>query len=324
MSQHLAIHPEVAQALQQGTAVVALETAVATAGLPREPLAEVACNAPGWRTDQPMNLELSMLLERLVRQHGAIPATVAVLDGVLHIGLKDDQLERLAREVSGKVSVSSMAHTLATGASAGTTVAATLAACQLTPRPIRVFATGGIGGVHRHWTELPDVSADLRQLAISPTCVVCAGAKSILDLPATLEALEAMGVPVLGYRTDQFPQFQSSDSDALPVPRRIDDVQRMAELCRTHWDVLGMHSGLLLAQLVEKSLAVDAAELEQANQMAEENAIAAGAVGERRTPYLLAEVARLTNGRSLQANLALLASNAILAAKLSVALSEMQ
>lgn len=323
---HIAIHPEVDDALRLGRPVVALETAVVTTGLPRENLAD----APGdskWRGDHPMNLEIALLMQRLVRDWSAVPATVAVLDGVLHVGLEEEQLLRLAREVQEKVSVTGLAAVMADGGSAGTTVSATLAACRLTPEPIRVFATGGIGGVHRDWTTRLDVSADLRQMAVTPTCVVCAGAKSILDVSATLEALEALGVPVISYGADHFPLFQSLGTSALLTPRRMDDVATIARTCRLQWEHLaggrahGCGGGVLVAHPVPAEHAVDNDELANATQQAEQAAVAAGHSGAMRTPFLLSEVARLTHGRSLRANIALLANNAQLAGELACAIA---
>ncbi len=321
MQGRVLIHPEVQQAIDLGRPVVALETAVTTTGLPRQPLKRPAGRPDGWRDDQPMNVEMGLLMQRIVRDWGAMPATVAVIDGTLHIGLEDEQLEHLALNVHEKVSVSGLAAVMADGCSAGTTVSATLAACRVTSSPIRVFATGGIGGVHLNWTQLPDVSADLREMAVTPTCVVCAGAKSILDVPATLEALEALGVPVLGYATDVMPQFQSLGSDALSVPRRTDTVAHVAKTCQLQWNALGRSSGVLLANPIPQTYAVREDELTAATQRAEREANDAGIGGAARTPHLLTEVARLTDGRSLHANIALLENNAALAGELAVALA---
>lgn len=306
--------------MQIGRPVVALETAVVTTGLPRQPLQVDSADA-GWRSDQPMNLEIARLMQRLVRDWSAIPATVAVLDGVLHVGLDDDQLLRLAEEVTDKVSVTGLAAVMAGGQSAGTTVSSTLAACRLTPYPIRVFATGGIGGVHRGWTTMPDISADLRQIATTPACVVCAGAKSILDLPATVEALEALAVPVIGFGTDIFPQFQSLGDDSLRTPRRMDRASDIASACHLHWNTLKHSGGIVLAHPVQVAYAVDPQELETATVQAEKAAMQQGVSGAARTPFLLAEVARLTENRSLHANIALLGNNVRLAGELACALA---
>lgn len=315
----IAIHPEVTDALHRNAPLVALETAVVTTGLPPEPLPHWP--APNCNSGNPVNLEIALHMQQLIRASGAVPATVALLDGVLHIGLDDSHLHRLASDVHDKVSVSGLAALMAEKRSAGTTVSATLAACRLTPKPIRVFATGGIGGVHRQWTKTPDISADLRQLAITPTCIVSAGAKSILDLPATLEALEALGVPLITYRTNRFPQFLSRGTAQLPSSHVMHDVATIARACALHWNQLKCSSGLLLGNPVPEQYALSIDELEQVTQAAEQLATQKGITGAQRTPFLLSQVVKATNNRSLQANLALLANNAQLAAELACAIS---
>lgn len=337
-------HPEVAEALQRGLPVVALESAVITTGLPREPLPASSRLRAGKTAEQnpalahcdwnaPLNLELGRAMQRVVRAHAAIPATIAIIEGDLCIGLEDDKLVMLASEqCAAKASVTDLAFIMSRRGFAGTTVSATMAACRVahshmksrnTAAPntgICCFATGGIGGVHRNWQTHPDISADLRQIAATPVCVVCSGAKSILDLPATLEALEALGVPVIGYRTDRFPQFLSEGDDHLHLARRIDDVGAAADLCGVHWETLGLESGILLANPVPSEFAMRADELESAIEQAERNAAAHRISGAARTPFLLKELAHLTSGRSLDANIALLLNNARLAAELVVAL----
>ncbi len=187
-------------------------------------------------------------MQRIVREGGAVPATIGIVDRTLHIGLDDESLTRLALDESAeKASTANLAQVLASGAAAGTTVSATLAACSMPEAgPIRVMATGGIGGVHRNWTRTPDISADLRELAATPACVVCTGAKSILDLPATVEALETLGVPIVGYRTDFFPRFHALGDERLTVQQRVDEPAAAAELCRTQWRMLRRPGGILL------------------------------------------------------------------------------
>lgn len=327
------IHTEVKEALQHGRAVVALETAVLTAGLPRQPLdglshyPKTASSLPpalGWKAGEPLNLEVGRLLERTVRERGAVPATVGVLDGRLHIGLEEDQLRHLAADPTAmKASIGDLAHRMAIGANAGLTVSATLQACMLAEAgPIRVFATGGIGGVHRGWDELPDISADLRQLASTPVCVVCAGAKAILDVEATVEALESLGVPVVGFRTHHFPLFYSLGDERLCVPTRLEEIEAVAAMCRHHWWTLNRPGGILLANPVPAEFGLDAKEVDQAVNMAEAMATAQAISGRDRTPFLLAELTRRTEGRSLVANIALLAGNASLAGDLAVSLTE--
>lgn len=278
--------------------MVALESAVITHGLPR-----------------PENLNLARSLEQTVREEGATPATIGLLDGKVHIGLRPELLERLANEDGArKISRRDFGIALARGENGGTTVAATLIAAKLAG--IRVFATGGIGGVHRN---VPfDISADLPELSRSPLIVVCAGAKSILDLPATVEYLETAGVAVLGYRTDEFPAFYSAQS-GLPVNVRVDTPQEVARIARLHWE-MGLESAILVVQPPPPESALPAEQIEsvihQALQEAEENGISGAQV----TPFLLDRVNRLSGGASMQANLALLRNNARLAAQIATAL----
>jgi pseudouridine-5'-phosphate glycosidase len=344
------IHPEVEDALRRGSAVVALESAVITHGLPREPLdtlhrSRVAIE--GWAPDSSINLELARAMQRTVRGRGATPATIAVVNGELHIGLDEDELASLAEEqCAEKASLDNLACIMSRGGNAGTTVSATLTALKalsaalrdrqksdarrnptdtwrLTPHtlPIRVIATGGIGGIHRQWQEHLDISADLCAMAAAPVCVVCSGAKSILDLQATLEALQALGMPVIGYRTSRFPQFQCKGSDDLPLAQQVDSVEQVAQICITHWQALGLSSGTLLANEVPGEHALEAEEFRAACAQAERLAATQHITGSARTPFLLDQIARLTSGRSLVANIALLLSNAKLAADLAKALA---
>jgi pseudouridine-5'-phosphate glycosidase len=334
-------HPEVEDALKRGGAVVALESAVITSGLPRQPLPHTskfraAVRAPGqspaltdWNWQSPVNLELARAMERTVRSAGAIPATIAIIEGELCIGLHDDELVMLATEQSGgKASVADMAPLMSRGATAGTTVSATLQACILAQSRISdpksridCFATGGIGGVHHHWQRLPDISADMRQIASIPVCVVCSGAKSILDLPATLEALETLGVPAIGHRTDDFPQFFSRGDGKLKLLHRVDDAASAARICAAHWRSLQSRTGILLCNPPPQDFALVPGEIESILGAAEQAAVDRRITGPARTPILLAEVARLTGGRSLDANIALLVSNARLAAEVAVELT---
>ena len=315
----IALHPEVDEALRARRPVVALETALLTHGLPREPLAarvQATGGSPeGWNPDGPTNLETARAMQRAVRESGAVPAMIGVLKGTLHIGLDDAALAGLAADAEArKASIGNLAHIMAGGQSAGTAVSATLAACMLAEAgPIRVFATGGIGGVHRGWTSRPDISADMLQLATTPVCVVCAGAKSILDLPATIEALETLGVPVVGYGTDRFPCFHARGDDRLRTPQRADDPRSVAAVCRLQWEILGLEAGILLANPLPPESALDRDELDEAVRQANAIADDRGVTGSDRTPFLLAELARLTGGRSLAANIALLVRNARLA-----------
>lgn len=293
------VSSEVEAALRAGKPVVALESAVITHGLPR-----------------PQNLETERRLERIVRENGAVPATVAILAGQACVALDDGELARLAASPNPrKVSLRDLAACAVRGEDGGTTVAATMHLAHGVG--IRVFATGGIGGVHRG--QPFDVSADLPALARIPMVVVCSGAKSILDLPLTLEWLETHGVPVVGYQTDRFPAFYCRDS-GLPVDIRLDTPEALATFARTHWDA-GLQSAVLVGVPVPEDAALPDALVEEAIAQALAEAEREGIRGKAITPYLLARVARITEGRSLAANLALLACNAEVAARLAVCLA---
>jgi pseudouridine-5'-phosphate glycosidase len=294
------LSPEVAAAHAKGRPVVALESTLITHGLPR-----------------PLNLEAARLAEAAVRQEGAIPATIAVLRGVPTAGLSDAELRELA-EGDGIMKASSrdLATALAQKRTAATTVAATMRlACWA---DIEVFATGGIGGVHRGAEQTWDVSADLTELARTPVAVVCAGAKGILDLPRTLEVLETKSVPVVGYGTDEFPAFYVRSS-GLPLTARVDSPEAAAALCRNHWWLFG--KGLVLAQPIDAAAGLEPEEFESALAEAEGQAAAKGMRGPALTPFLLARLAEITGGRTLRANQALIVANARLAAQVAVALA---
>ncbi len=261
-------------ALQYGRPTVALESTLIAQGLP-------------W----PLNLETAREAETAVRDAGAIPATIAILQGRPTIGLNPSQLERLARDGTvRKASRRDLAAAVSQGATAATTVAATM---YLAHRAgLRVFATGGIGGVHRHSTW--DVSADLEELARTPVAVVCAGAKSILDLPATLEVLETCGVPVVGFGTKTFPAFYLRSS-GLPVGASVDTLEEAAALIAAHWNLDG--AGLVIAQPLPEEVALDPEEFATALERAERRAIEARVSGPALTPFLLGQLAELTGGR---------------------------
>lgn len=300
MSLH--ISTEVEAALRAGKPVVALESAVITHGLPR-----------------PHNLDIARRLERIVREHGAVPATVAVLQGQARVGLGDDDLIRLAESPRPrKVSLRDIAACAVQGEDGGTTVAATMHLAH--QAGIRVFATGGIGGVHRG--QPFDISADLPMLARTPMVVVCSGAKSILDLPLTLEWLETHGVPVVGYQTERFPAFYCRDS-GLPVDLRVDTPEALGDFVRAHWDA-GLSTAVLVGVPIPEEDALPADLVEDAIARALADAEREGVRGKAITPYLLAHVARITEGRSLSANLALLAHNAEVGARLAVCLATRQ
>ncbi len=287
---------EVSRALQLSSPVVALESTVITHGLPR-----------------PRNLELARDMEAEVRKGGATPATVALLDGEIRIGLTDTELVRLSELDSVlKVSHRDFATAIVKKLSGGTTVAGTMFAAY--NADIRVFATGGIGGVHKESSF--DISTDLRALSEIPMIVVCAGAKAILDLPATLEYLETMGVPVVGYQTDEFPAFYSPAS-GLGVSVRLASPKEIADFARAHWH-LGMKSAILVTNPVPETEAIPRSEMEPVIAQASAEAVENHIHGQALTPFLLQRISELTNGKSLRANLALLLNNARLAAQIAV------
>ena len=287
----------VADALARRAPVVALESTIITHGLP-----------------SPRNLETALEVEDIVRAAGAVPATIAVIDGVLRVGLDRETLERLAGASDvRKLSRADLAAALVDGATGSTTVAATMIGAHLAG--IEVFATGGIGGVHRGAESSFDISADLHELARTPVIVVAAGAKAILDIPKTLEVLETLGVPVIGYRTDRFPAFWSRDS-GLPAPIRLDDT---ADIARSHRlrAAMGLQGGQLVANPIPQVAEIPAAELDPIIENALASAEAEGVRGKDVTPFLLARVLELTAGRSLSANIALIKHNAALAAEIA-------
>ncbi len=292
---------ELIMARKIGTPVVALESAVITHGLPH-----------------PTNLTLAKDMEVDVRAEGALPATVAILDGKIRVGLEAAELERLANlKESRKISLRDFGIALANGLSGGTTVAATLhAAAQA---GIRVFATGGIGGVHRGAAF--DISADLPQLGKTPVLVVCAGAKAILDLPATREVLETQGVPVIGYQTDDFPAFYTRSS-GLPVDYRVDTPEQAAAIATQAWDA-GLQSAVLLVVPPPEETALPEDQMEEAVMAAIAEAEDLGVYGAATTPFLLQQMSEITQGESLRANLALLRNNAKVAARVAVAMSQL-
>ena len=303
MNELLSISPEVAAVLDAGNAVVALESTIITHGMP-----------------YPQNLDMARQVEATVRAKGAVPATIALMDGRLAVGLDETGLERLAREgkTAAKASRRDMGPLLAKKTLAGTTVATTMQIAALAG--IRVFATGGIGGVHRGAEQTFDISADLIELARTPVTVVCAGAKSILDIAKTLEVLETNGVPVLGYRTDEFPAFFTRTS-GFGVDHRMDSVEEIAEVMAMQ-KKLGMQNGLLIANPIPEADSLDAAAIEGRISEAVAQAEREGVSGKALTPYLLQRIFELTEGRSLKANIALVLNNAAVAAELAVAVAE--
>jgi len=291
----ITLSDEVRQALEQSQPVVALESTVITHGLP-----------------YPKNLQLANDMESEIQQQKAVPATVGVIQGQVYVGLDTTQLKTLAQETGlVKVSVRDFGPAVAKGLSGGTTVAGTLVAAHLAG--LKVFATGGIGGVHRGAPF--DISTDLMQLARTPLVVVCAGAKAILDLPATLEVLETYGVLVIGYQTDYFPAFYSRSS-GLAVSARADNPKQVAQIAQAHWS-LGMTSAVLVCVPIPESEALPAEEINTIIEQALVEAQDKNIRGQGVTPFLLSRVSELSHGNSLRANLALLRNNAKVAAQIA-------
>jgi pseudouridine-5'-phosphate glycosidase len=291
---------EVARALAAKEPVVALETTVVTHGLPHPDGVRTAC-----------------LLEDVIRRSGATPATIGIIGGAIRIGLTPGELEQLATTPKvAKVNLSNLAAVLSSGHPGSTTVAATMFAAR--EGNIRVFATGGIGGVHRDAGESGDVSADLTALARIPIAVVSAGAKAVLDLPRTVEMLETLGVPVFGVGTDEFPAFYRR-STGLPVDRRYDDIAGLASAVRTHLS-LGLGTAVLVANPIPAADEMASELYDRAIQTAVADAEAAGIRGRALTPFLLDRMRAITGGESVRANVALLRHNAEVGAALAMSL----
>jgi pseudouridine-5'-phosphate glycosidase len=278
---------------------IALESTIITHGMP-----------------YPENVATARAVEAEVRAAGGEPATIAVIGGKIRVGLTGDELEWLAsaKDVL-KLSRNDLPYAVARGLNGSTTVAATMICAHRAG--IRLFATGGIGGVHRGASETFDISADLEELARTPVAVVCAGAKALLDLPKTLEYLETRGVPVIGYRTSEFPAFWSRSS-GLPVPLRCDTPQEIADVLRAKWD-LGLEGGAVICNPIDAADEIPAAKMEGLIATAVEEAARHHISGKAVTPHILSRLVELTGGRSLRANIALVRSNARLAAEIALA-----
>ena len=299
---YLSITPEIAEALKCGTPVVALESTILSHGMP-----------------YPENLEFAHKVEEIVRSEGAVPATMAIIDGKLKVGLNDDELLLMCEAKNiAKASRRDVPVYLTTKQTAATTVATTMLIADLAG--IRVFATGGIGGVHRGAQETMDISADLQEFANTNVCVVSAGCKSILDIGLTLEYLETFGVPVLGYQTENFPAFYCEES-GYKVDYKVDDAKTVAEILKKKWD-LNMKGGVLVGNPIPHEYSMDHKVIdeviEKALRMAKENNIH----GKDTTPFLLATIKDLTGGDSLASNLQLAYNNARVASKIAVEFSE--
>lgn len=299
MNPFLEISPSVNEALQGGQPVVALESTIISHGMP-----------------YPQNVETALLVEKTVRENGAIPATIAILDGKMKAGLSEAEIEYLGKtgRSVAKVSRRDLSFLLANGQPGATTVATTMLIADLAG--IRIFATGGIGGVHRGAAETMDISADLQELARTSVAVVCAGAKSILDLGLTLEYLETHGVSVIGYQTDEFPAFYTRKSGHA-VDRRYDSPAEIAKMLKTKW-LAGLQGGVIIANPIPEAHEPEVAPIQAATEAAIVEAERLGIRGKEVSPFLLAKIKELTGGESLRANIELVLNNARLGARLAV------
>ena len=299
----LDVAPEVREALAAGRPVVALESTIISHGMP-----------------YPKNVETALLVEQTIRDNGAVPATIAVIGGRLKAGLSRDEIEYLGKagRSVAKASRRDLPALVARGADGATTVATTMIIAHMAG--IRIFATGGIGGVHRGAEVTMDISADLEELAQTPVMVVCAGAKSILDLGLTLEYLETKGVPVLGYGTEELPAFYTRQSGFF-VDYRVDSPEELAAIYRAQRD-MDYRGGMLVTNPIPAEYAMDKAVIDKAIDEALADAEAQGIRGKETTPFLLAKIVELTGGDSLESNIKLVLNNAALAAKTAACLSQ--
>lgn len=300
---YLDIHPEVAAALAEGRAVVALESTIISHGMPF-----------------PQNVEMARGVEDVVREHGAVPATIAVLGGRLKVGLTPEELHLLATDPGvEKISTRDLPVTVALGKHGATTVASTMRVAALAG--IRVFATGGTGGVHRGAERSMDVSADLLELAQTEVCVVSAGVKSILDIGLTLEVLETHGIPALTLGSEEFPAFYSRQS-GFKAPLTVATPDEAARVLKAKWD-LGVSGGVMLANPIPEDAEIPAGEITPQIEQALRDMDALGLKGKDTTPYLLGRMVEITGGRSLAANIALVRHNAMVAAQVAVAYAQL-
>lgn len=295
---YLSITPEVAQAIAENRPVVALESTILSHGMP-----------------YPENVEFAHKVEEVVRKEGAVPATLAIMDGKLKVGLTEEELMVMCKaENVAKASRRDIATYIATKQTAATTVATTMLIASLAH--IKVFATGGIGGVHRGAQETMDISADLQEFANTPVCVVSAGCKSILDIGLTLEYLETFGVPVLGYKTTEFPAF-FSDTSGFGVDYKVGSAKEVADIMKTKWD-LELKGGLLVCNPIPHEYSMDHKVIDAAIEKALDMAKEKGIRGKQTTPFLLATIKDLTGGESFASNLQLAYNNAKVASQIAV------
>ncbi|MEH7504177.1 pseudouridine-5'-phosphate glycosidase [Neobacillus drentensis] len=304
MKQYITLSEEVRVAKEQGKPIVALESTIISHGMP-----------------YPQNVKTAREVEQIIRDNGAVPATIAIVDGKIKIGLSDEELEMFGKSTDvAKASRRDLAYLIATKKLGATTVAATMICAELAG--INIFVTGGIGGAHRGAETTMDISADLEELGQTNVAVICAGAKSILDLGLTMEYLETKGVPVIGYQTDLLPAFYTRNSE-YSVNFRADDVETIASTLKVKW-ALNLKGGAVIANPIPEEFAMDEKfinnVIESALKEAEENHIS----GKNVTPFLLGKVKELTEGKSLDANIALVKNNAVVGAKLAVSFNEMK
>ncbi|OZN25516.1 pseudouridine-5-phosphate glycosidase [Actinobacillus seminis] len=298
MNNYLVLSQEVQDGMAKGLPIIALESTIISHGMP-----------------YPQNVSMAREVEQIIRDNGAVPATIAIVDGKIKIGLSDEELEMFGSSKGiAKVSRRDLADIVASKKLGATTVASTMIAAELAG--IKFFVTGGLGGVHRGWEHNLDISADLEELAQTSVTVICAGAKSILDLPATLEYLETKGVPVIGYKTENLPAFFCRDS-GLALPLSSDDLQRIADMIKTKWE-LGLQGGVVVANPIEEEHALSPEYINSIIEAAVKEAEEKGITGKNITPFLLGKIVELTEGKSLQANIHLVKHNAKVGAQLAV------
>jgi pseudouridylate synthase len=303
MNSYVEYSEEVKEAKRKGMAIVALESTIISHGMP-----------------YPQNVKTAREVEDIIRSKGAVPATIAILNGKIKIGLSQEELEYLGQAIDViKASRRDIPYILAAGKDGATTVAATMICAELAHIP--VFVTGGIGGVHRNAEVTMDISADLEELAVSNVAVVCAGAKSILDIGLTLEYLETKGVPVLGYKTDSLPAFYTRTSP-YSVNYKVDTAEETAGILKAKWE-LGLKGGVVVANPIPEADAMDEQEMDHIIETALKEADAEGVKGKEATPFLLGKVKELTDGRSLTANIALVKHNAHIGAEIAVRYAEL-
>ncbi|MET3698662.1 pseudouridine-5'-phosphate glycosidase [Bacillus oleivorans] len=303
MKNQLVFSEEVRQAMENGKPIIALESTIITHGMP-----------------YPQNIETALEVEEIIREEGAVPATIAIMDGKIHIGLSQAEIKQLANsEDVIKASRRDLPYIIAQKKTGATTVAGTMICAQLAG--ITLFVTGGIGGVHRGAEQTMDISADLDELSQTNVAVVCAGAKSILDLGLTMEYLETKGVPVVGYQTNELPAFYTRTSP-YEVNYRLDDPKEIAQLIRSKWD-LGLKGGIVIANPIPEKDALDEKFMNEIIEQALAEADAKQIKGKDVTPFLLSKVKDLTEGKSLEANIALVKNNARLGGKIAKAMKSL-